>query len=335
MFVIYTRVSTAEQSEHGQSLSAQLEICRAHAGDQVKGVFVDSGVSGGKGLEQRENLFLAISCLEKGDVLLVARRDRLARDVVVVLAIEKAVAKRGATIVSCAGEGSGDAPSETLMRRMVDAFSEYERELIRHRTRVALHHKKKKGERTGHIPFGKQLCEDGIHLIDDAEEIAVIEAILRLRSQGIPFKSIAEILNQWGLENRGQPWRKSSVFSIHKRNLNREIAPLPIEVRTGNGVLVLENMMNEGIESVALREQSAYHGWRMESESSEVGKIRGGEEVVLREMEPYEDNRRMVLWATVKWADGQEKGPFIVPISMDMTDRGTEEDWCLRAEASY
>jgi DNA invertase Pin-like site-specific DNA recombinase len=68
----------------------------------------------------------AINELDNGDILLVAKRDRLGRDPLVLAMIESTVARAGAKIVSAAGEGTeSDEPSAILMRRMIDAFSEY------------------------------------------------------------------------------------------------------------------------------------------------------------------------------------------------------------------
>ena len=81
-------------------------------------------------------------------MLLVAKRDRLGRDVIAVAMIERLIAKRGARVVSAAGEGTdSDDPSALLMRRLIDSFAEYERALIAARTRAALAAKRRRGER--------------------------------------------------------------------------------------------------------------------------------------------------------------------------------------------
>ena len=50
--------------------------------------------------------------------------------------IEAAVKRHGARIVSAAGEGTeDDDPSSILMRRMIDAFAEYEKLIIGARTK--------------------------------------------------------------------------------------------------------------------------------------------------------------------------------------------------------
>jgi DNA invertase Pin-like site-specific DNA recombinase len=67
---------------------------------------VDAGTSGSLAIEDRPVLVDAVAVLRRGDVLLVAKRDRLRRDVIAVAMIERLIATRGARIVSAAGEGT-------------------------------------------------------------------------------------------------------------------------------------------------------------------------------------------------------------------------------------
>ena len=131
-------------------------------------------------------LLEAVAALKRGDVLLVAKRDRLGRDVIAVAMIERLVTKRGARVVSAAGEGTdSDDPSAMLMRRLIDSFAEYERLIISARTRAALDAKRRRGERvSGLVPFGYTLGRDGRTLEANAEEASVIETIRILREQG-------------------------------------------------------------------------------------------------------------------------------------------------------
>ena len=60
--------------------------------------------------------------------------------------IESAIARKGARIASAAGEGTdNDDPSSILMRRMIDAFAEYERLIIKAKTKQLYELKKKRG----------------------------------------------------------------------------------------------------------------------------------------------------------------------------------------------
>jgi len=58
-------------------------------------------------------------------VLLVAKRDRLARDVIVSAVVERLVERQGARVMAADGTGNGDSPEAELMRRIADAFSVY------------------------------------------------------------------------------------------------------------------------------------------------------------------------------------------------------------------
>jgi site-specific DNA recombinase len=217
---IYTRVSTEEQAESGAGLAAQADAsmaCAGRLGADVLGVFSDEGVSGSVGLEKRPALLEAISALRKGDVLIVAKRDRIGRlDPMAMAMIQRAVERRGARIVSAAGEGtSSDDPSEVLMRRMIDAFSEYERLVIGARTSSAMQAKKRRGERVGSVPFGKRLGPDG-RLEDDPAEQEVIGLGGELKTEGLSVRAIAAELNRRQIPSRGNRWHATTIQRLLK-----------------------------------------------------------------------------------------------------------------------
>src|SRR4051794_10073735 len=150
--VIYARVSSEEQATSGLGIEAQLDAARRFAGLHslaVVGPYMDEGVSGSFGLDKRPALLEAIAALSPGDMLLVAKRDRLGRgDPLLIAMIEAAVKRKRCRIVSAAEEGTeGDDPSHVLMWRLVDAFAEYERLIIGARTKSALRAKRARGER--------------------------------------------------------------------------------------------------------------------------------------------------------------------------------------------
>ena len=202
----YLRVSTTDQAESGAGLAAQMDACSRLAGAQgveLVAIHQDAGISGAKGLEARPGLLDAIAGLTKGDVLVVAKRDRLGRDPIVVAMIESAVGRKGARIVSAAGEGTeGDDPASVLMRRMIDAFAEYERLLIGARTKSAMGAMKRRGERVGQIPYGFALADDGVQLLPVAAEQDVIVEARRLHSAGQSLRAIARELARRGFVSR-------------------------------------------------------------------------------------------------------------------------------------
>ena len=209
----YLRVSTTSQAESGAGLDAQHDACQRAAGT-LAGVYRDEGVSGSTGLDQRPALLELIAALDKGDILIVAKRDRLGRDPLVVAMIESAVKRKGARIVSAAGEGTdSDSPTDILMRRMVDAFAEYERLIIGARTKAALQAKKARGERTGSIPYGYR-CDDGVTLIPDADEQDIVRQVLHLQAEGLSLRAIAARLSALGKTSRGTAWHPQTIKNI-------------------------------------------------------------------------------------------------------------------------
>ena len=245
---IYLRVSTDDQAESGAGLKAQADACLALAAregwDVVgstpdepgttatrgPGHFADEGVSGGKSLGERPALMAALDALDDGGgVLLVAKRDRLGRDPIVVAMIEARAAKLGVRIVSAAGEGTeGNDPSNVLMRRMIDAFAEYERLIIKARTRAALRAKQHRGERTGRVPFGFDLCPvdprrskggNPIALVPNPAEQAIVLEIRAQAAAGITPARIAADLRARGVPTKtGAPWSNMAVRRILERS---------------------------------------------------------------------------------------------------------------------
>lgn len=211
----YLRVSTDKQADSGAGLAAQLDACTRVAGVLV-GVYRDEGVSGKTGLDKRPALLELIAALGKGDTLIVAKRDRLGRDPLVVAMIESAVQRKGARIISAAGEGTdSDSPTDILMRRMVDAFAEYERLVIGARTKAALQAKKSRGERVGSIPYGYQCDADNNLVINDQEQSA-ITAIKEMNSRGLSLRNIASRLERLGYLPRGKQWYAQTIANILK-----------------------------------------------------------------------------------------------------------------------
>ena len=135
-------------------------------------------------------------------VLVAAKRDRLSRDVVLTAMVERAVGAAGARVVSAAGEGNGDSPSDQFMRTVIDGAAQYERALIRARTKAALAAKSSKGERVGGIPYGFKLAVDRVHLEEEVAEQSVIRQVRDLRAGGLSQRGIVAELAARGLVSR-------------------------------------------------------------------------------------------------------------------------------------
>ncbi|WP_165072091.1 recombinase family protein [Paludisphaera rhizosphaerae] len=223
--VVYLRVSTDEQAEKGLSLRAQEEAATEFAGRKgwpVAAVIRDEGVSGGKPLKKRPGLRQAIAALGPGDSLVVSKRDRIFRtDAWTGASIEREVTSRGARIVSAAGEGTeDDSPINVLMRRILDAFAEFELSKIRERTDGVLASKRSNGERCGQVPYGFRTTDDGVGLVVDPDEAAVVELTRSLRDDGLSLRAIAAELLAMGLKpkNGGEAWGVTTIRRLLSRS---------------------------------------------------------------------------------------------------------------------
>jgi DNA invertase Pin-like site-specific DNA recombinase len=210
--IAYLRVSTDEQAQSGLGLEAQLAQCEAVAApDQV---FTDDGHSGAKA--DRPALLAALAALSKGDVLMVAKRDRLGRDPMLMGWVEKEAKKVGARVVSAAGEGTeNDDPTSILMRRMIDAFAEFERLQIGARTKAALGAKKARGERVGEVPMGWDADTEGRLHANDGEQEA-LTLIHDLKAKGKTLRAICEELEAQGIRTKKgkAKWQPKTVARL-------------------------------------------------------------------------------------------------------------------------
>ncbi len=87
--------------------------------------YVDRGICSVTPIEERPALRAALDALRAhgAGVLVVARRDRVARDVVLAGEIERAVARASARLVSAVGEGNGDSPADACKRPLISEDS--------------------------------------------------------------------------------------------------------------------------------------------------------------------------------------------------------------------
>ena len=137
-YCAYYRVSTKKQGVSGLGIEAQIKICTDYV-ERQNGEIVtqfkdyESGKS-----HTRKGLWHAISyCKENNTTLIIAKLDRLARDVEFTFKI----VNTGIKIVFC------DMPVvNSMILGVFASVAQYERELISQRTKAALDAKKRRGE---------------------------------------------------------------------------------------------------------------------------------------------------------------------------------------------
>lgn len=213
--VAYVRMSTDRQDLSPDAQRAAIERWASAQGVTVVAWHDDLGVSGGTPLEERPGLLAAIDALDthNAGVLVVAKRDRLARDVLTAALVERLCERKGARIQTADGAGNESGPEGALMRTLLDAFAAYERALIRARTKGALAVLKAKGRRTGGVPMGSVVDGEGRLGVNELERVAV-ERSRTLRAEGKSLRAIAAALHAEGHRPRGRRWHIQTIARL-------------------------------------------------------------------------------------------------------------------------
>jgi DNA invertase Pin-like site-specific DNA recombinase len=206
--VSYCRNSTSRQE---LSLDAQKKVIQdwsVVAGVEIVGWFDDPARSGTTHPKRREGLLGALKALEdlKAGVLVVAADDRLSRDTNHAGWIATEVDDLGAVVVD-ASKPEAEWIAMMFSRMQAQAYLDS----LRKNTVRALALKKSRHERIGSIPYGYQLCADGIHLEQHPTEHLVLVRILDLRRGGLGGRRIARILQAEGHQPRGASWNPGNL----------------------------------------------------------------------------------------------------------------------------
>jgi DNA invertase Pin-like site-specific DNA recombinase len=208
----YLRVSSEGQVD-GDGFPRQREAIKKWAASHnVKIVrwFEEKGVSGTKELTDRPALSeLMVALMSNGVRLVVVEKlDRIARDQMVQEGIIQSLLKEGFELVSAApGEENlcGNEPGRKLMRTIMGAIAEYDKQMIVLKLRAARSRTKaKEGRCEGRKPFG--------HYENERE---VLTRMSDLHAGGGNWETIAATLNNEGIKTRsGGKWFPATVRKI-------------------------------------------------------------------------------------------------------------------------
>lgn len=211
--VTYLRVSTVRQGRSGLGLEAQ----RAAVSDYIEragGDLLSEHVEVESGrCNQRPVLLQAIAqCKREKATLVIAKLDRLARNVAFISALMEA----GVEFVAV------DAPYATkLMIHILSAFAEHERAEISARTKAALAAAKARGVRLG--SHGTVLAEVNRRGAREFAEVLRPKLDQVLQSGPRTLQQISDELNHQGIKSREDGrWNPMSVSRVLTRlNIDR------------------------------------------------------------------------------------------------------------------
>lgn len=184
----YARVSTVEQTPENQIR----EVEAAGFGVEPHRIVTET-VSGSMAIAQREGFSKLIERMEKGDVLIVTKLDRLGRDAIDVSTTVASLEEMGIR-VHCLALGGVDLTSSAgkMTMNVINAVAQFERDLLIERTQAGLARAKAEGKQLGRPAA---LSEDQQRIVreklENGETISAIarhfgtsrQTIMRVRDQ--------------------------------------------------------------------------------------------------------------------------------------------------------
>lgn len=192
----YVRVSTSKQEQSGLSVEAQALKIRQYCelyDLTLEDIIVDSNASA-KTLE-RKGIKSALELIKNGqaDGLVVAKLDRLTRSIKDLNTLIEDTFNKAA-LISVSDQVDTTTPSGRLVLNILMSVSQWEREEIGARTKLAMQRKKAKGEYTGgKAPLGWRVNEDGQEVSDEDEQ-ELISIVRDYRAQRVSYSAIADKL---------------------------------------------------------------------------------------------------------------------------------------------
>jgi DNA invertase Pin-like site-specific DNA recombinase len=171
----YGRVSTEDQS-----LTLQVDALRAAGCERI---FEDKASGAAT---ERPGLDAALGYLRPGDVLVTWKLDRLGRSLPHLIATVQALVERGVGFKSITESIDTTTPGGKLIFHIFGALAEFERDLIRERTRAGLDAAARKGAKGGRpvaltpdkLAKAKALIDRGLNVREAAARVKVGKSVL-------------------------------------------------------------------------------------------------------------------------------------------------------------
>lgn len=182
----YLRVSTnKDQTTENQRLAlAEWAEVRGHS---IVAEFVDEGISGAKGRDRRPGLdnMLRAAVNGKFDMLAVVELSRLGRSLSHLVQILNELQALGVDLFIQRQALDSSTPIGRMQFGMLAVFAEYERELIRERTREGLARARRQGKRLGRRPVAEHRAQRVAALLRVGTSINRINRITRVSMSAI------------------------------------------------------------------------------------------------------------------------------------------------------
>ncbi len=213
-FIAYYRVSTARQGRSGLGLSAQRDAVRTYLNGGTWTLTSEfTEVESGKKSDRAQLALAMAECRLTGATLLIAKLDRLARNVHFISGLMES----GVEFVAV------DMPTvNRLTVHILAAVAEEEARMISARTKAALAQSKKQlgGWRGGPV-VNQRLGADAVHEQANAFAASVRPVISMIQMTVKSYAGIAAALNARGIRTaRGGAWHAATVRNVVARSID-------------------------------------------------------------------------------------------------------------------
>ena len=228
--IIYCRVSTQEQAEHGYSLDAQEKLCSKYAQDngfRIVGVFRDEGKTG-TSLNRPALKDALFKCQQDKSIkaLIIQETDRLARNTKDHLTIKGLLNKSDIKIISVAQPMLDDSPEGMMIDTILASINQFQSDINSRKSRKGLQEKFEQGLWPGLAPLGYvnvTIEGDGRKtkkiIKKDPQRWALLRQGFRLYLSGnYSVEAINDILYENGLRSRRGKRIPHSVMSDALKN---------------------------------------------------------------------------------------------------------------------
>jgi len=244
---IYTRVSTEDQAKEGFSLDAQLEKLRSYCKARdwiIAGEYIDDGYSGRN--VKRPAYYKMMDELDKWDILLVIKMDRIHRNSKNFMLMMEDLKKDGKEFVSMTESLDTSTAMGRFVMDIIQRIAQLESEQIGERVYIGMEQKAKtNGGILGfNIPYG-YFYENGKLIIKD-DEACQVKNIFNLYLDGYSMKKISELLNEKKIPTKqNKNWGSQTISIILKNPLYCGYLHWEDYLQTGDHIPIIDkNIFN-------------------------------------------------------------------------------------------
>jgi len=211
----YIRISTQEKNQNSISLELQKKSILNFCSPGVPIFYKDIASAGSVNRPAYKKL---LNELRSRDRLIVYRLDRLTRNSFDFADLWRGyIQRKKIRFLSLTERYDTTTADGMLQIKLRVDFADFEREIIRTRTREALAEKRKQGlVISRYIPYGYR--KNGKFLVPDPAEQRILRRMKKWREAGQTFETIARRLQKAGIPTkRNRVWRGYTVSDILRR----------------------------------------------------------------------------------------------------------------------